>query len=72
MKILDDVPVFITNMPLKKGAEGKRKLTDRQAVEIYKSNLCAKALAIEYSINPSTIYRIKNNLAYKSSLKKDT
>jgi hypothetical protein len=67
MKILDEVPVFITNITLKKGVEGKRKLTDEQAIVVYKSNQRAKVLAVQYNVSVYTIYRIKQNITYKST-----
>jgi hypothetical protein len=65
MNNLDEVPVFITNIKIELGNRARRRLTDQQAMDIYNSNLPAKALAINYNMTLSAIYKIKKGTAYK-------
>lgn len=43
----------------------KTKLTDKEALEIFNSNLSQRALAEVYNINHTIVWRIKNKKAYK-------
>jgi hypothetical protein len=43
----------------------KTKLTDKQAIEIYNSELSQRKLAKIYEVNHSIVWRIKNKKAYK-------
>jgi hypothetical protein len=43
----------------------KTKLTDKEALEIFNSNLSQRALAKVYNIDSSIVWRIKNKKAYK-------
>lgn len=61
-----EVPVFITGVKLPDPNRGKRKLTDKQALEIYRSKKPWKVLCMDYGISYMTIKAIKTRKHYKN------